>query len=115
VLLAALIGCSLISGTSFARYRAAMGPETCCKTRCHHHHQHHSRGTEAKRCCAAHLSILPQAASKDVSPALAWLPASAPAPVMSCVAAGGPPTIVTDHDGRSPPGTLLAHHTSALR
>jgi hypothetical protein len=113
ILVAALTSVSLAATTSHARYRAALGPQQCCKTQCKHHHG--PRAAEAKRCCSTHLAVLTQATSGGSSPDAVALPGLIPAP--------NPPRVPAHHSAcapevlgsRSPPLTLVAQHTSLLR
>jgi hypothetical protein len=110
-----LISVSLVGSTSYALYLTSIGPAECCKSHCHRGKA--TADADAARCCTTHLSVVPSGlgptapamahalvATIDTTPsALAGLAAGtwlAPAPSIT---------------GRaSPPGSLVASHTSLL-
>ncbi len=105
-MLASVLACSLVASTSFAFYRASMGPAQCCKSHC----RHHMPKQAAEQCCRTHADLGSSAAG-TITPHDAVAPALtvAVAPVI------GSPLAIPASGGarRGPPGgTLLAQHTS---
>jgi hypothetical protein len=106
VILAAVLTCSLMTSTTFAYYRASIGPKRCCATHC----RHAMPKRVAEQCCRAHPEAAPAATAKIMPP-------DAAVPIFFVAVTHAPtamPAVVPQRsDGRPPPGyTLLAQHTS---
>ena len=104
VILAAVLTCSLVTSTTFAYYRASIGPKRCCATHC----RHAMPKRVAEQCCRAHPDAAPAATAK-ITPDV-----GTPALFIAAAAAGMPSSGIAPlrSDGRPPPGrTLLAQHT----
>lgn len=110
-----LIGISLLGSSSYARYLTTLGPAECCRSHCHHGQA--TSDADADRCCSTHLSVLPSAlgpAGTDLHHALVALVTLVPlASTMPGDRAHGVPSPSVRLRG-SPPGSLLAAHTSQL-
>ena len=106
LVLAGVLSCSLVTGTSVAYYRASIGPKQCCNSHC----RHRMPARTAAQCCRTHPGVTPATVAKVAAPDVA-----APAfcavvvPCRSLPVAVVPPRL----DERGPPGgTLVAQHTS---
>lgn len=110
-----LMAVSLVGATSHALYLASIGPAECCRSHCH-------RGTttsdaDAARCCTTHLSVVPSGlgpTSPGVQHALVATIDPTPSGMLGLDVGrvSAPAPAIT---GRaSPPGSLLASHTSLL-
>ena len=114
LLLVGTLTFSLVSTTSYALYRTAMGPEQCCKSHCHHRMPKDA----AQRCCRTHLTVIPAAMSKELSARDASAPAhvtcqTLPSLVLPAPVASSPVLQVVDE--RAQPGpSLFAQHVSLL-
>ena len=108
IALVAALSCALVTGTSFAAYRATMGPKQCCKQHCK---RDMPDQRAAKQCCRAHPAI---PAATDTAPHTA---AVAPIALLATVPVATLPPLaavtVASPEHRGPPGRgLLAQHTS---
>ncbi len=106
VALAVILTCSLVTSTTFAYYRASIGPKRCCTTHC----RHAMPKRAAEQCCRAHPEAAPAAVSKIAPP-----DAATPVLVVATATTGATLSGIAPlrSAGRAPPGrTLLAQHTS---
>ena len=104
---------SLVGTASYASFRTAMGPEQCCKSRCHHRLPIDA----ARRCCLTHPSVTPAAIGKGPSAKEASAPAHVTCQMLPSLTlpARASSHVVPVVEGRAPPGSsLLARHTSLL-
>lgn len=107
------IALSFVGSTSHALYLGSMGPKACCKSHCHHGKA--TTGSDAERCCATHLGVLPSglgAKAPDIDHVFAAVGTAMLAPVPTTLASAplAPAPAVLGRG--SPPGSLVAAHTS---
>jgi hypothetical protein len=113
IVLVGLLASALVSTTSYAAFRTAMGPKTCCRSHCLHHQ---GMPVDAERCCKTH-TVTPATLTKHAvrcDPPLLAVIAPTPTIVseLPLAFAHGPAPV----GERAPPArSLLAQHTSLVR
>jgi hypothetical protein len=110
-----LIAVSLVGSTSYALYLTSIGPAECCRSHCHRGKA--TADADAARCCTTHLSVVPSGlgpTAPDVHHVLVAAIDTTPS-TLAGLDTGTSFTLPRAITGRaSPPGSLLASHTSLL-